>query len=347
MLNNNKVTENVQHLLDIFEESQWNHVVNFEYASSFNIMTRSDLRNLKMKKHLCSTRTSGSTGESVTVEKTILDHIWYIATNIREIRWRKWDVTKNIAIVRPGRERQDKKSWGIPNIINKEQGKSFVNGYAPISELQCWLEEKNPHYLHCAPSIVAQLDLSKIPNLIDIKGTGEAGGSMYSSEECGTISIRCPDNPDFHHVMENHIVEVDSDGGIIITTTTNPYIKRYKHGDHVELGECTCGRKLQTIKKINGRVRNMFVLPNGDKKWPLFGSRDYYERFGIKRYKIVQTTLHDLEAQIISDPLGDKEEDFIGLIKDTLNSPINVKIKYVNEFPMYKFEEFVSLVSVF
>ena len=89
----------------------------------------------------------------------------------------------------------------------------------------------------------------------------------------------------------------------------------------------------------------MFVLPNGDKKWPLFGSRDYYERFGIKRYKIVQTTLHDLEAHIISEPLMDKEKDFIGLIKDTLNSPINVTVKYVNEFPMYKFEEFVSLVS--
>jgi len=299
-----------------------------------------------MKKYLSSTKTSGSTGEPVTVEKTILDHIWYVATNIREIRWRKWDVTKNIAIIKPGREKQDKKSWGIPVCINKNQGKSFVNGYAPISELQCWLEEKNPHYLHCAPSIVAQLDLSKISNLIDCKGTGEAGGSMYSSEECGTISIRCPDNPNFHHVMENQIVEVDSDGGIIITTTTNPYIKRYKHGDHIELGECTCGRRLQAIEKINGRVRNMFILPNGDKKWPLFGSRDYYERFGIKRYKIVQTTLHDLEAHIISEPLGDREEDFIDLIKNTLNSPINVKIKYVNEFPMYKFEEFVSLVSV-
>ena len=345
MLNNNKVIENIQLLLDIFEESQWNHDVNFEYASKFSVMTRSDLQTLKMKRYLCSTRTSGSTGEPITIEKTILDHIWYVATNIREIRWRKWDATKNIAIIKPGHKKQDKNSWGIPNIINKEQGKSFINGYATIAELQSWLEEKNPHYLHCAPSILAQLDLSKIPSFIDHKGTGEAGGSMYSSEECGTISIRCPDNPDFHHVMENHIVEVDSDGGIIITTTTNPYIKRYKHGDHIELGECTCGRKLQTIKKINGRVRNMFVLPNGDKKWPLFGSRDYYERFGIKKYKIVQTTLHDLEAQIISEPLGDKEKDFISLIKDTLNSPINVKIKYVNEFPMYKFEEFVSLVG--
>ena len=345
MFNNKRNCEKIKLLVDFFEISQWNHIINFEYLSDFKVMTRSDLQALKMKRYFSSTRTSGSTGEPVTVEKTILDHIWYVATNIREIKWRKWDVTKNIAIIKPGKKEYDKNSWGIPACISKDQGTSFVNGYVPISELQFWLEKKNPHYLHCAPSIVSQLDLSKIPNFIDHKGTGEAGGSMYSSEECGTISIRCPDNPDFHHVMENHIVEMDSDGGIIITTTTNPYIKRYKHGDHIEIGECTCGRKLQTIKKINGRVRNMFVLLNGDKKWPLFGSRDYYERFGIKRYKIVQTTLHDLEVQIISEPLGEKEEDFIALIKDTLNSPINVKVKYVNEFTMYKFEEFVSLVD--
>ena len=100
MLNNNKVIENIQLLLDIFEESQWNHDVNFEYASKFSVMTRSDLQTLKMKRYLCSTRTSGSTGEPITIEKTILDHIWYVATNIREIRWRKWDATKNIAIIK-------------------------------------------------------------------------------------------------------------------------------------------------------------------------------------------------------------------------------------------------------
>ena len=76
---------------------------------------------------------------------------------------------------------------------------------------------------------------------------------MYSSEECGTIAIQCPDNTNMMHVMENIIVEVETDGSVLITTTTNPYIKRYKHGDNIELGECTCGRTLQTIKKINGR----------------------------------------------------------------------------------------------
>jgi len=342
---NKTIYDNVKRLLDIFEESQWNHKVNYDYLKNFKVMTREDLRKVKIGKDFSRTKTSGSTGEPVTVGKTSLDFIWYLATNIREIKWRKWDISKNIAIIRPGSKTLDMNSWGIPRNIEKTQGKTFKIGYTSISNLQKWLEEKNPHYLHCAPSIIAQLDLSKISNLIDHKGTSEMGGSMYSSEECGTISIQCPDNPSVQHVMENQIVEVDEDGGIIITTTTNPYIKRYKHGDHIELGECTCGRKLQTIKKIQGRVRNMFVLPNGDKKWPLIGSRDYYDKFGIKRFKIIQTTLEDLEIQIISENLGNRENELKDFIKSWIESPINVHIKYVKEFSNYKFEEFVSLVS--
>jgi hypothetical protein len=145
--------------------------------------------------------------------------------------------------------------------------------------------------------------------------------------------------------MENQLVEIDKDGGMIITTTTNPYIVRYKNGDVIEFGECNCGRSLQTIKNVKGRIRNMFVLPNGDKQWPLFGSREYYEQFGIKRFKMIQTSLEELELHIISDNLGEKESELISLVKKWINSPINVIIKYVDNFPNYKFEEFVSLIN--
>ena len=146
--------------------------------------------------------------------------------------------------------------------------------------------------------------------------------------------------------MENIIVECDEEGALIVTTLTNPYIRRYKHGDHIELGECKCGRTLQTIKTIHGRVRNMLILPNGDKKWPTFGTRDINETFGIKRFKVIQTTLNDLEVQIIANKLSpEKTSDLIGTILVSVGEPLNVKIKYVSSFPNYKFEEFVSLVK--
>lgn len=341
----NQIDIDVYQLLKQFEKSQWKHKPNFNLVSNLPIITREDLRTIEMDKGFYTTKTSGSTGEPVTISKTYNDFIWYLATNIRELKWRKWDASKTLAVIRPGSATEDLDDWGIPKNIDPIQGKRYMIGYKPISHLQKWLEEKNPHYLHCAPTILKQLDLSKISNLIDTKGTSEMGGSLYSSEECGTIAINCPDNPSVKHVMENNIVEVDTDGGLIITTLTNKYIRRYKHGDHIELGECNCGRTLQTIKTINGRVRNMFVMRNGDKKWPLFGSRDFNDEFGIKRFKVIQTTLSEIELQIISDPLGDKKEAVISAIKKYLDEPIDVKIKYVKDFPNYKFEEFVSLVK--
>jgi phenylacetate-CoA ligase len=336
----------VQKVLKSFEISQWSHKPNFDLVKNLPVITREDFRKIKQQPGLYTSKTSGSTGESVIIQKTYQDYVLYLATNIRELRWRKWDFSKNLAIIKARSNKEDKIGWGVPLTLEPKQGMTFKIGLEPISVLQKWLEEKNPHYLHCMPSIVAQLDLSKITNLIDVKGTGEKGGTMYSSEECGTIAIQCPDNKEVYHVMENIIVEVDDDGGIIVSNLTNPYVRRYKHGDHIELGECNCGRTLQTIKKIHGRVRNMLVLPNGDKKWPLFGTRDIHETFNIKRFKVIQTTLSDLEVQIIADKLSsEKTDEFIRLIIDSVCEPLNVKIKYVESFPNYKFEEFVSLLD--
>lgn len=341
-----QLNEDVQKVLKSFEISQWSHKPNFDLIKNSPVITREDFRKIKQQPGFYMSKTSGSTGEPVTIQKTYQDYVLYLATNIREIRWRNWDFSKNLAIIKAGSKKEDKVGWGVPYTLEPKQGMTFKIGFEPISTLQKWLEEKNPHYLHCIPSIVSQLDLSKITNLIDVKGTGEKGGTMYSSEECGTIAIQCPDNKDVYHVMENIIVECDEEGAIIVTSLTNPYVRRYKHGDHIELGECDCGRTLQTIKTIHGRVRNMLVLPNGDKKWPTFGTRDIHETFGIKRFKVIQTSVNDLEVQIISDKLSpEKTETFINTILVSVGEPLNVKIKYVNSFPNYKFEEFVSLVK--
>ena len=327
------------------ELTQWRKPEVNKPLLDYPIMSRDDLRKINdVTDAYYTSKTSGSTGEPVVIAKTIEDYIWFVASNIRDLRWRKWDVTKNIAHIKTTATEQTYDGWGIPRNIEPIQGTTYSNSYKSISELQEWLEKVNPHYINCFPSIFKHIDTSKISNFIDWKGTGEVGGRTYSTEECGVIALECPDNPKMMHVMENHYVERDVDGGMIITTLTNKFIKRYKHGDHIEFGTCTCGRGLQTLSEVKGRVRNMFVLPNGDRKWPLIGSLNFYTEYGIKRYKAIQHKVDELELQIVSEPLGDKEEDLKILIKEWINSPINVIITYVDGFPNYKFEEFVSLV---
>jgi len=342
ILNQNKINSDVESLLKKIEDNLPKEK-KYEIVNS-PIITREDLRNIKMEQNFYTSKTSGSTGEPLIITKTYYDYIWFIASNILDFRWRNWDVTKNVAVIKPGAEQKTLSSWGIPFNIEPIQGQMFCNDYKPISELQKWLEKVNPNYINCYPSIFKLIDTSKISNFIGWKGTGELGGTIYSSEECGVIALECPNNKGVYHVMDNQFIEVDEDGGMIITTSTNPYIKRYKHGDHIELGKCNCGIKTQVIKKIHGRVRNLFTLPNGDKKWPLIGSLEYYEKYGIKRFKAIQHSLNELELQIISEPLGEKENDVKSLITKMLESPINVTISYVDDFPNYKFEEFVSMV---
>ena len=336
--------KDIAELLDYLEKSQWTFIPNFTSLLGVKVMTRSDLRSIEMKNDVDVSKTSGSTGEPVSVGKSYKDFIWYNALSMRELRWLKWDVTKDMAVIKAGSKLSESDNWGISKSIEPIQGRRFANDLRPISELQKWLEEKNPHYIHCLPSVFKQIDTSRISNFIDWKGTGEVGGKAYSSEECGIIALTCPDNPSVYHVMENQIVEVNPEGALIITTTSNKYIRRYKHGDHIELGTCTCGRRLQTIKKIHGRVRNMMLLPNGDKKWPLVGSLEY-ESFGIKRFKMVQTKIDEFELSIICDPLGERESDLIEVVRKWIESPVNVIIKYVDSFPNYKFEEFVCDIN--
>jgi phenylacetate-CoA ligase len=340
-----KIGIDIKNLSDYLEKSQWEYQPDFRSLNQYPIIKREDLRSVRMDKHFYTVRTSGSTGEPLVLQKTYDDAVWHSAATAREFIWKGWDTSKTIALVRAGIQEAIADDWGINKLIFPVQGKRYQNGLLPISELQAWLEKSNPHYISCLPSVYKQLDTSKISNFLDWKGTGELGGTTYSSEECGIIAIQCPDNPSVMHVTENLIIETDDDGAMIITSLTNPYIKRYKHGDHIVLGECNCGRTLQTIKEIKGRVRNMLVLPNGDKKWPLIGSLSYYEKFGIKRFKAIQISIDHLEIQIISDPLGDKEPELIQLVKEWIDCQIEVSIKYVDNFANYKFEEFVSLVS--
>jgi phenylacetate-CoA ligase len=340
-----QIAADVVSLVQQLEHSQWQHRPALDSLAGLGFTSRRDLRAMAMAPGFYRCKTSGSTGEPVIIEKTYSDYIWYMATGIRALRWRRWDVSRNVAIIKAFAYREDRDSWGIPASLEPVQGRMFVIGSEPISALQAWLEEKKPHYLMAPPTIVSRLDLTRIPSLLDWKGSTEVGGSTYSSEECGTIAIECPDNHSVLHVMENQLVETDAEGGLVITTLTNPYIRRYRHGDKIELAHCSCGRGLQSIGRVRGRVRNMYVLPNGDRMWPVFGSDRLAERFGIDRFKVVQTAIGQIELQLISRPLGQQEQELIALVRQRLDPAVCVAIRYVDAFPDYKFEEFVSLVS--
>lgn len=338
---NRSLFEDVQNLLLQLERTQWEYRPNLDFVQGLGVLTRDDLRRMPIPEGFPTSSTSGATGEQLVVAKTYEDLVWYMATNLREMRWRKWDSSKSLAVVIPKTDTFDLPHWDLPRELLPEQGPAFFHKMDYIDVLQAWLEEKNPHYIFTLPSVLKALDLSRLPRFIDARTTSENGGTAYSSEECGTLALSCPDNPQVWHVMENIAIEVDEDQSAIVSSMTNPWIRRYRIGDHLELGECGCGRSLQTITRIFGRTRNMIVFRDGRRKWPTMGSLDFYTLFGIRRGQMVQTSYDRIEFSIIADPLSpEKMTELIAYVRRHLGHDFEVLIKYVDSFPLGKFEEF-------
>lgn len=282
--------------------------------------------------------TSGSTGIPVIVPKTPESTMWHLATNIRDLKWRKWDLSKKrVAILA---------RFGSDVVHNNV----YLKKLDTIVNLQLYLNKIQPNYLFTYPSIVQMLDLSVLTELIDVRSVGENGATSYSCEEVGTIALQCPDYPEIYHIMENIIVEIDPIHGVLITDLSNNFIQKYAIGDVVELGKelCKCGRKLPTITKIYGRIRNMMILPNGDKIWPTIGEpllRTVTDK--ILQHQAVQKSLYEIDLclKVSLKLTSGEEDDLILLAKKILNqSHIIFKIVYVNSFPMGKFEAFKCLI---
>lgn len=324
-------------LVEYLKKSQYAH--NPVIKPKGNITTKYDLQqiNIDPLQPVCST--SGSTGVPLLIPKTPLSLLWHTATNVRELQWRKWNL--NLIIVVILARNKETTIYGNIHYIKMDSNQN----------LQKYLEQVQPHYIYTYPTIVSELDLTKLTNLIDIKSTGETGGTNYSSEEAGTIALQCYEYPEVYHIMENIIVENDPNYGILVTDLTNPLINRYALGDVIELGNepCKCGRTLPTITKIYGRLRNMLVLPNGDKIWPLIGEPRFRSITNkIIRHQAIQKTLNNIELRLqVSEKLTNIEEsDLINLASSTLNyNHLSFTITYVDGFPNGKFEIFKSEVK--
>lgn len=299
------------------------------------ITTKSDLQNIKIPPNQPTSRTSGSTGTPLIIPKTVQSIMWHTATNIRELQWRNWDITKKIVVIL-ARIKYD-------NVENNIYYKKLDTN----KNLQIYLEHIQPYYLYTYPSIIKELDLSKLHNLIDIKSVGEIDGTNYSCEEAGTIALQCPEGNNYH-IMENIIVETHEEHGILITDLTNPIINRYALGDIIELGTdlCKCGRTLPIITKIYGRIRNMLLLPDNNKIWPTVGEplfRTITDK--IIKHQTIQRTLNDIELllQVKEVLTNDEHDNLISLVLKSLGwSHLKCKIIYVDKFEDGKFEAFKS-----
>ncbi len=131
----------------------------------------------------------------------------------------------------------------------------------------------------------------------------------------------------------------DLRGKIVCTGFANqafPFI-RYEVGDMGVWGsddfECECGRVSQVLKKIEGRVEDYVVTPEGKRIMRfdyLFKDTDQ-----IKEAQVVQRQLGSIEINIVKRKgyTSDTEDHLLGQVKDWISPNLKVSFNYVPEIP--------------
>ncbi len=337
-------------------------------------------------------QTSGSTGQTISVLRTEVSQLFWLALAMRDHLWHRRDFSASLAVIKALTPSMDdpleaaRIGWGHPATLLLATGPSYAQPLSmDVAQQADWLMRRDPHYLLTYPSNLSALldEFEKRggfpPSLREVRTIGETlstdtrercrhlGGvkvvDMYSSQEAGIIALQCPVSGHYHVQSESLLVEVLDDDGqpckpgevgrIVITDLHNfatPII-RYEIRDYAEVGPaCPCGRGLRTLARIMGRRRNMLVLPNGERHWPLLGAYRFREVATIKQYQVVQHALDDIEVKLVVEhPLSSGQEARLSaIIHNALGHAFPLRFSYFNQELAKtrggKFEEFVSLI---
>lgn len=314
---------------------------------------------------------------------TLREHFWHrrdFRESFAAIRY-----TGDTEALPPDGRRSD--NWGSATVGLFATGPAFLlNVRSSLEEQTHWLERVNPGYLLGYPSVllgIAELFERRgrtLPRLRELRTFGEILEpecraacqrvfgvkivDMYSSQEVGYLALQCPENEHYHVMSENVLVEVLNDQGqpcqagetgrLVVSTLHNfamPLL-RYDIGDYAEVGPpCSCGRGLPTLSRILGRQRNLLVMPNGERRWPIFDAGERPEDLPpIYQFQIIQRSLSKVEINVVRDAdFSPQEADIVKrYVQQMLGHPFDVMIRRVDAIPRSrtgKFEDFISEVS--
>lgn len=312
--------------------------------SRLPVMTRRDLQQMdwdeghlpKAHEPVFEKKSSGSTGEPVTVRRTAISEVFWQANTLRDHQWHRRDASGTLLAIRANFTKAvTSRSWGPPVAKLYQTGPSFgLSSTTDVNQIIRRIKEVQPHHLLIYPSIwrsildVSNADSPAWKNLVHVRTLGETvdeelrsrtievtGATLidvYSAEEVGVIALQCPDSAAYHVMAESLLVEIINDSGelcqpgevgrVVVTDLSNlaTPILRYENGDYAEVGaQCGCGRGLPTLRRVVGRQRNMVKLPDGRRHWPLTGYREFQTIADVRQYQLVQNSTEEIEVRLV------------------------------------------------
>lgn len=330
--------------------------------------------------------TSGSTGAPVVFRNSLLEQLFWNAFTLRDHLWHRRDLSGRLAAVRYAPAAGTSAGWGPATDTAFVTGDcAMLHIDTDVSRQIDWLCETDPVYLLSYASNIRELARAfmarglRLPRLREVRSVSEVVGAdlrtlvrqawnvrltdMYSAKEVGYIALQCPESDVYHVQSENVLVEIVDEHnkpcvpgqvGRVLLTALHKFampLLRYEIGDYAVPGEpCVCGRGLPTIREIRGRERNIMLLPNGEKRWPLCDLVKEPELPGILQYQFVQKSPERLELRLVVGPQysHDLEPALRAIVHRRLGHPFEVAIVYGDSIPRGaggKYEDFRSEIG--
>lgn len=316
---------------------------------------------------------------------TLRDHLWHG----RDLSARLAAVRADLHEEIPD-EGLDVDNWGSATAgLVATGGCGVLSVRCDVATQARWLLDQDPTYLMSYPSNIEALaqhfaaEGLELPGLRQVRTYGEALDARvrdlcrqvwgvevvdaYSCQEAGYLALQCPAGTGYHVQSETVYLEVLDDAGepcspgevgrVVVTPLHNhamPLI-RYDIGDYAEVGRpCDCGRRLPVLAKVQGRVRNMWVNPAGQRFWPIFSSWSWGAIEPLRQLQLVQHALDHVEARLVAErPMTDAERDTFAaelraaMARQSYDTPFRLRFTYLDAIDRSgsaKFEDFVCCV---
>jgi phenylacetate-CoA ligase len=296
-------------------------------------------------RRLLAIKTSGVTGEPFVVRRTRFEQCVMLKLGMRAMRYfgsRTTDKLASVVRMTPARRRRGLQkrflnAFGVhrhiyvdcclqPEDILKalrDYGPQVLSGFAGtlahLVEAVTPADRRETRLRFVAPS--GEVLTDSMRDRIS-KGFGAPVYDRYGSHELTLIAWQCRETGELHTCDDAMIVEVLKDGrpaapgeqGEIVATNlyafAMPFI-RYRLHDIVTMGseQCACGEPFSTIRKIEGRVVDYFLLPDG--RWmhpyqivnPLVNTTDW-----VRRFQLIQERMDRLVLLLVPSRQPSAEE---------------------------------------
>jgi len=205
--------------------------------------------------------------------------------------------------------------------LNRIQPKVLDGFPSALREIANYMLKNQIRLTYKIKSIVtgAELLTESDRDIIE-KGFNTTVYNRYGGTESSVIAHECQyqaKNEHFLHIQDDRlIVESDENDELIFTDLTTyslPFI-RYKNGDLGTINKeykCQCGRNLSMLTSIQGRVNDMFILPDGGKISSHIWQNYMKKCEGIEKYQMIQEKTDLVLVNWIKNSELFQEDEFV------------------------------------